>query len=91
MIHKPNHHFNSILLQINVEGLSKRGCFHPGASTLAPNELEGLNKEIKGWEIIKTMLKYVWPKGDTPTKARVCVAVGLMVGSKVWYNDSTIT
>ncbi|KAK3578887.1 hypothetical protein CHS0354_010253 [Potamilus streckersoni] len=57
-------------------------CFHPGASTLAQNEFQGADK-VRGWDIIKAMLSYVWPKDKPGIKARVIIAISLLIGSKV--------
>ncbi|XP_046573628.1 iron-sulfur clusters transporter ABCB7, mitochondrial-like [Haliotis rubra] len=63
--------------------VGKRTCFHPGASTLAPNEINSTKKEVSGWDIVKAMMTYIWPKNKPGIKARVVIAVGLLVGSKV--------
>ncbi|XP_071112669.1 iron-sulfur clusters transporter ABCB7, mitochondrial-like [Haliotis cracherodii] len=63
--------------------VSKRTCFHPGASTLAPNEINSTKKEVSGWDIVKAMMTYIWPKDKPGIKARVVIAVGLLIGSKV--------
>ena len=42
-----------------------------------------VSDEVGGWEIIKAMLGYVWPKGDPGIKARVVVALSLLIGAKV--------
>ena len=61
-----------------------RDCFHPGAdagtTALANN---GVEKEVSGFQIIKTMLSYVWPKDNVGVKARVIVALSLLLGAKV--------
>ena len=38
---------------------------------------------VGGWDIIKAMLGYVWPKGDLRIKSRVVVALSLLVVAKV--------
>lgn len=35
------------------------------------------------WAIIKQLLKYIWPKNDIGVKARVVIALSLLVGGKV--------
>ena len=60
-----------------------RTCFHPGASTLEPNVVKGVEDEVKGRDIVKKMLNYVWPKDKPGIRTRVIVALGLLVGSKV--------
>lgn len=34
-------------------------------------------------QIIKRLLPNIWPKGDTSTKARVLIAIALLVGGKL--------
>ena len=70
-------------LQFQKTLAGKRTCFHPGASGLAPNVIPGSEPKITGWEIVKKMLGYVWPKDKPSIKARVMVAVSLLVGAKV--------
>ena len=43
------------------------------------------NKEQRkaDWAIIKEMARYLWPKGDPGARARVGIALALLVGSKV--------
>ncbi|KAL3882272.1 hypothetical protein ACJMK2_028634 [Sinanodonta woodiana] len=57
-------------------------CLYPGASTLASNEFHVADK-VRGWDIIKAMLSYVWPKDKPGIKARVIIAISLLIGSKV--------
>jgi hypothetical protein len=45
-------------------------------------DLENL-PPIPPMKIVKTFAKYIWPVGDMGTKARVVVALGLLIGSKV--------
>lgn len=59
-------------------------CFHFGASSLAPPKAQkSLLDEAKGQDILKFMLSYIWPKGEFEVKARVVLAFGLLIGSKV--------
>jgi len=39
--------------------------------------------ELAGWKIIREMLKHIWPKKHPKLKARVVIALGLLVGAKV--------
>ena len=39
--------------------------------------------ELSGWKIIREMLKHIWPRDRPGLKARVIVALGLLVGAKV--------
>ncbi|KAL5010558.1 hypothetical protein ScPMuIL_012863 [Solemya velum] len=62
----------------------ERTCFHPGATVLPPNELDkAQEKDITGWDIVKAMVTYIWPKDKPAIRTRVVIALGLLVGSKV--------
>ena len=39
--------------------------------------------KVAGWRIIREMLKHVWPRDQPRLKARVVVALTLLVGAKV--------
>ncbi|XP_072178817.1 iron-sulfur clusters transporter ABCB7, mitochondrial-like [Diadema setosum] len=39
--------------------------------------------QVGGWDIMKAMMGYVWPKGEYAIKARVVVALSLLVAAKV--------
>lgn len=39
--------------------------------------------ELAGWKIMREMVKHIWPKNQPALKARVVVALGLLVGAKV--------
>ena len=56
--------------------------FHSGSTGLTA-KIEGVESTVSGWEIIKNMLTYIWPKDEKGIKIRVMIAVGLLVGSKV--------
>jgi ATP-binding cassette subfamily B (MDR/TAP) protein 7 len=49
------------------------------------NEQVATNKEQRkaDWAIMKEMSKYLWPKDNLGTRARVGLSVGLLVGAKV--------
>ncbi|XGW22489.1 hypothetical protein V3C99_005037 [Haemonchus contortus] len=67
----------------NNKGIIKavtRTCFHPGASTLVPLQAK---TELSGWQLVSRLLRYVWPKGNRAIKARVLVALALLVGAKL--------
>ncbi|KAI9836005.1 MAG: Iron-sulfur clusters transporter atm1, mitochondrial [Sclerophora amabilis] len=76
------------VLDIKPENIRK-----PEPASLAPPPprdsllSEGMvsNKEQRkaDWAILKEMAKYLWPKDNLGTKARVGIALGLLVGSKV--------
>jgi hypothetical protein len=44
-------------------------------------DIEPLNNSFT---VLKTFVKYLWPK-DTGSKARVVLALSLLIGSKVFY------
>ena len=39
--------------------------------------------QIAGWKIIRVMLRHIWPRDQPSLKARVVIAVGLLIGAKV--------
>jgi len=39
--------------------------------------------ELAGWRIIREMVKHIWPREHPKLKARVVIALGLLVGAKV--------
>ncbi|KAK6036751.1 hypothetical protein COOONC_25744 [Cooperia oncophora] len=41
--------------------------------------------ELSGWQLVRRLLRYVWPKGNRAIKSRVLVALCLLVGAKVSY------
>ena len=58
----------------------------PSASpkdVLNTNEVSNKEQRKADWAIMKEMAKYLWPKGELGTKARVGTALALLVGSKV--------
>ncbi|XP_077977686.1 iron-sulfur clusters transporter ABCB7, mitochondrial-like [Glandiceps talaboti] len=57
----------------------QRDCFH-GHGTVANGNGQ---KEVTGWEIMKTMTMYIWPKESFGIKVRVLAALGLLIGSKL--------
>lgn len=60
-----------------------RGCFHPGTSVLSRDNLQITNRDVTGRDMIKAMLKYIWPADDPATRNRVKLALGLLVGAKM--------
>ncbi|PVD28166.1 hypothetical protein C0Q70_10751 [Pomacea canaliculata] len=62
-----------------------RRQWHPGASNLTPQELQGLSdaKTPSGREIVQSMFTYIWPKDNYGIKVRVIAALSLLVGSKL--------
>ncbi|XP_030851268.1 ATP-binding cassette sub-family B member 7, mitochondrial isoform X3 [Strongylocentrotus purpuratus] len=55
--------------------------FHAGGNGMPPKV--DVEDKVGGWDIIKAMLGYVWPKGDLSIKSRVVVAMSLLIGAKV--------
>ncbi len=47
--------------------------------------MTGGEAQLSGWKIIKEMLKHIWPRDHPKLKARVVIALGLLVGAKVSY------
>ncbi|XP_022100448.1 ATP-binding cassette sub-family B member 7, mitochondrial-like [Acanthaster planci] len=43
----------------------------------------GVTNQVTGWEIIREMLSYIWPRDERGIKIRVMTALGLLVGAKV--------
>lgn len=72
--------------------LLARTCMHPSAYT---DDIKGVKQSSQGKQIIKNMFTYVWPKDRPEIKARVVLAVTLLVGAKVhgdhlsFYNKQT--
>ncbi|CAJ0944564.1 unnamed protein product, partial [Mesorhabditis belari] len=56
-----------------------RRC-HPGASSQIPVQSA---YSITGWEVVKRLLRFVWPKGNYPIRKRVVVAMALLIGAKL--------
>ncbi|XP_035725505.1 ATP-binding cassette sub-family B member 7, mitochondrial-like isoform X1 [Vespa mandarinia] len=65
-------------------GQQKRNCFHPGVSGLSRDAI-GFKEQssVSSTDMLKAMLKYIWPEDDPEIKKRVKIAVGLLIGSKV--------
>lgn len=62
----------------------KRDCFHPGVTSLNREGIEFQEKEsVTSSNMIKAMLRYIWPTDDPEIRKRVKVAVSLLVGAKV--------
>ena len=68
--------FQSYLLFVN---LRKRHA--SGISDLARDK--STSSKINGWVILQKMFSYVWPKNRPSIRARVVVAVSLLIGAKV--------
>lgn len=72
----------SFLYQIPSFELLARTCMHPAAYT---DGLKGVKRSARSKQIIKSMFTYVWPKDRPEIKARVVMAVSLLVGAKVVF------
>lgn len=51
----------------------------PGLSAITGGEVT----QVAGWKIVREMLKHVWPRDQPALKARVVLALCLLVGAKV--------
>ncbi|XP_043784144.1 iron-sulfur clusters transporter ABCB7, mitochondrial isoform X1 [Apis laboriosa] len=64
-------------------GQQKRDCFHPGVSSLSRECIHFQEKEpIKSKNMIRAMLRYIWPEDDPEIRKRVKIAVGLLISAK---------
>lgn len=73
-------------LKTKPETATKLSPAKPAATRKDPLVLDDkTNKEQRkaDWAILKEMAQYLWPKDNMGTRARVLVAVALLVGSKV--------
>ncbi|KOC70536.1 ATP-binding cassette sub-family B member 7, mitochondrial [Habropoda laboriosa] len=62
----------------------KRDCFHPGVSSMSREGIDFQEKEsVTSVNMIKAMLRYIWPKDDPEIRKRVKIAVGLLITAKV--------
>ncbi|XP_076247107.1 iron-sulfur clusters transporter ABCB7, mitochondrial-like [Calliopsis andreniformis] len=65
-------------------GQPKRDCFHPGVTSLSRESIDIKDREpVNSSDMIKAMLRYIWPKDDVEIRKRVKIAVGLLIGAKV--------
>lgn len=63
---------------------NNRKLSHGHGSGNEESDMEfNVQKKTTGWEIVRKMLSYVWPKDNNPMKARVAIAMALLLGSKV--------
>ena len=63
-----------------------RSCFHPGATNIARDVIKNggaSNEKLGAKDMIKVMLSYIWPKGNSSVKRRVVFAMALLVGAKL--------
>ncbi|KJH40854.1 ABC transporter, ATP-binding protein [Dictyocaulus viviparus] len=66
--------------QCRVFKIVSRTCFHPGANTLVPIQA---NAQLSGWQLVRRLLLFVWPKGNFAVKKRVVLALFLLVAAKL--------
>ena len=65
-----------------------RPCFHGGHSgglggpAIGKGTLAGA-KPVKGPDMLRAMVEYIWPKDNPEVKRRVLLALGLLVGAKL--------
>ncbi|WFC96891.1 Iron-sulfur clusters transporter atm1, mitochondrial [Malassezia brasiliensis] len=52
-----------------------------GVASMLPAQARA--ERVGNWEIIKKLLRHVWPRGDTGTKVRVVAALGLLLAGKL--------
>lgn len=65
-------------------GASKPEDFKKKGELNTPsNEVTTKQQRQMDWNIIKLLIKNVWPKGDNKTKFRVSIALALLVSGKV--------
>ncbi len=43
--------------------------------------------ELAGWRILREMVRHVWPQNQPRLKARVVIALGLLIGAKVGWGS----
>uniref|UniRef100_A0AC34R5X1 ABC transmembrane type-1 domain-containing protein n=1 Tax=Panagrolaimus sp. JU765 TaxID=591449 RepID=A0AC34R5X1_9BILA len=59
-----------------------RAFLHSGPAGGIP--ITGVNApQPAGWEVVKKLLHYVWPKGNWRIKSRVLIALSLLIGAKL--------
>ena len=62
---------------------SIRGCFHGhGVSNIARDPIK-TGEKLGTKDMVKVLLNYIWPKGNSALKRRVVFALGLLVGAKL--------
>ncbi len=62
-----------------------KGHVRPGVRSFhGPGNVTGETAKLEGWRIIKEMLRHIWPREQPSLKARVVIALGLLVGAKVF-------
>ncbi|XP_076753471.1 iron-sulfur clusters transporter ABCB7, mitochondrial-like [Xylocopa sonorina] len=65
-------------------GQQKRDCFHPGVSSLSAESIDlQEGKSVTSLNMIKAMLRYIWPEDDSEIRKRVKIALSLLIGAKV--------
>nr|ALI16774.1 HAF ABC transporter subfamily C [Dirofilaria immitis] len=59
-----------------------RKCFHPGASSLTPMTFS-LGEQISTAELVKTMLRSAWPKGNWKIRRLYIYSMALLIVAKM--------
>lgn len=62
--------------------IRRRYAFHHGPNEM-PNGKQATSQQISGKEIIKEMLRYVWPKNRPEVKRRVLLSLALLITGKI--------
>jgi len=73
-------------LRLGLRYPSIRGCFHPGAANIARDVIKSGgsdNAKLSPKDMMKVMLAYIWPAGNSSVKRRVVFAMALLVGAKL--------
>ncbi|OTF81365.1 ABC transporter sub-family B, mitochondrial-like protein [Euroglyphus maynei] len=59
----------------------QRRQWHPGHGATEIQKFK-INGEVSGWQIVRQMLSYTWPKDRPDLRNRVIMAMGLLVAAK---------
>ncbi|ORX87087.1 iron-sulfur clusters transporter atm1 [Basidiobolus meristosporus CBS 931.73] len=90
-----SHFYSSKLLKLEAKDTSIFVKARNFATKTKPSELskppqpqakklsENASRNSTDWQIIKQMMKYVWPKGDRAVKIRVVSALVLLIAGKI--------
>lgn len=62
---------------------AKKPVAQADATPASAHNPGGKEQRMQDMQIIRRLLPNIWPKGDTSTKTRVLIALGLLVGGKV--------
>ena len=63
-----------------------RGCFHPGTTNIAREAFKSSSgypqAKVTRKDMFDAMKNFIWPRGNKAIKARVLLALSLLVGAK---------